>query len=58
MSRLQIVQLTKILKGQTILDHIELELTGGATYGFVGRNGSGKTHAIPLDCRLDAAFSR
>ena len=33
----------KQIKGNIILDHVNLELTGGRIYGFVGRNGSGKT---------------
>lgn len=33
----------KIIKGNTILQDVSLELSGGKIYGFVGRNGSGKT---------------
>lgn len=33
----------KQLKGKVILDDINLKLEGGKVYGFVGRNGSGKT---------------
>jgi len=33
----------KRIKGKTILSDINLELRSGTVYGFVGRNGSGKT---------------
>ena len=33
----------KTLKGKDILKDINLTLAGGAVYGFVGRNGAGKT---------------
>lgn len=33
----------KSIKGNTILQEVSLELSGGKIYGFVGRNGSGKT---------------
>lgn len=35
--------ITKIIRGRTILDGVSLELHGGVIYGFVGPNGSGKT---------------
>lgn len=34
---------TKIIKGKTILSDINLSLSSGNIYGFVGSNGSGKT---------------
>lgn len=34
---------TKIIRGKTILSDINLSLTSGTIYGFVGVNGSGKT---------------
>lgn len=40
---LEIKNYTKIIKGKTILDGIDLNLTSGNVYGFYGRNGSGKT---------------
>ena len=33
----------KKIRGKVILDNIDLTLTSGNVYGFVGRNGSGKT---------------
>lgn len=35
--------ISKTIKGNTILKDISLRLEGGTVYGFVGRNGSGKT---------------
>lgn len=34
---------TKVIKGKTILDHVNLTLESGHIYGFTGSNGSGKT---------------
>lgn len=34
---------TKILKGRTVLDHVNLELEAGQSYGFYGPNGCGKS---------------
>lgn len=34
---------TKVLKGRTVLDHINLELESGGSYGFYGHNGCGKS---------------
>lgn len=41
--KIEISGLTKIIGGNTILDNINMELESGKIYGFVGRNGSGKT---------------
>lgn len=35
--------ITKTIRGKVILDNISLSLVPGIVYGFVGRNGSGKT---------------
>lgn len=34
---------SKDIKGKTILSHVNLKLSSGTIYGFVGKNGSGKT---------------
>ena len=36
-------QLTKVLKGNTVLDDVSFTLETSRIYGFVGRNGAGKT---------------
>lgn len=43
MSYIEVKNLNKVIKGLTILDNINLKLEKGNIYGFVGRNGSGKT---------------
>lgn len=40
---LSVKNISKSIKGRKILDNISLELDSGKVYGFVGRNGSGKT---------------
>lgn len=49
---LQIENLTKKIKGVTVLDNINLTLTGGTCYGFEGKNGSGKTMLMRTICGL------
>lgn len=46
MNKITIEGLTKRIKGNIILDNINIELHGGKIYGLVGRNGSGKTMLI------------
>ncbi len=43
-------QATKVFKGNTALDHVSFELERGKIYGFVGRNGSGKTVLFKCIC--------
>src|SRR4029450_4746424 len=40
--------LTKRFRRQIAVDHIDLEVPGGAVYGFLGPNGSGKTTTIRM----------
>ena len=40
---LEVTHYTKIIKGYTILEDINLSLTSGHIYGFSGRNGVGKS---------------
>lgn len=47
---IEIKNYTKIIKGQTILDHIDLALAPGQIHGFVGYNGSGKTMLFKAIC--------
>lgn len=43
MVELKAENISKKIKKNIILNNISLYLTGGNVYGFVGRNGSGKT---------------
>jgi|SRR5690606_8153622 len=44
--------LNKSVKGKVILDQINLSLQSGNVYGFVGKNGSGKTMLFRVICGL------
>lgn len=41
--KLVVNNISKSIKGKSILDNVTLEMEQGRVYGFVGRNGSGKT---------------
>ncbi len=43
---------TKIIKKNTILDHISITFTSGVVYGLKGKNGSGKTMLMRAACGL------
>jgi ABC-2 type transport system ATP-binding protein len=45
---LQTRRLTKSFRGRKIIDHLNLTVMKGDVYGFLGRNGQGKTTAIRL----------
>ncbi len=47
---IEIEGLSKAIKKQVILDHIDLRLEKGKIYGFVGRNGSGKSMLFKAIC--------
>jgi ABC-2 type transport system ATP-binding protein len=40
---IRVEDVTKKIKGNTVLEHVNLELQSGNIYGIVGQNGSGKT---------------
>ena len=46
MSYIEIHDYTKMLRRNTVLNHINLKLERGKIYGLVGKNGSGKTMLI------------
>ena len=48
----EIKDYVKKLGGNTVLDHVSLELTGGKVYGLKGKNGSGKTMLLRAICGL------
>ena len=41
--QLTATDVTKVIKGKTVLSHINLSLNSGYVYGFIGPNASGKT---------------
>lgn len=49
---IEVNNLKKSIKGNLILDNINLKLEDGKIYGFVGRNGSGKTMLFRAICGL------
>lgn len=44
--------LTKMYKGKAAVDHIEMKVRSGAIYGFIGRNGAGKSTTLKMLCGL------
>lgn len=50
--KIEICDLTKVIKGSTILESISLDMTSGNIYGFQGVNGSGKTMLMREICGL------
>ncbi|PFB14639.1 MULTISPECIES: ATP-binding cassette domain-containing protein [Bacillus cereus group] len=48
----EIKKLTKVIKGHTVLNNINLQLDKGKIYGFQGKNGSGKTMLLRAICGL------
>lgn len=49
---IRVINLNKSFKGNLVLDNINLELEKGKIYGFLGRNGSGKTMLFRALCGL------
>lgn len=45
---ISLVNASKVINGNTILDNVNLELHSGNVYGFQGANGSGKTMLMRL----------
>ena len=43
MSYIKLENLTKKIKGNTVLDNINIEFQKGKIYGILGHNGCGKT---------------
>ncbi len=45
---IRLINLTKVYRGFTAVDHIDLEIPGGQVFGFLGPNGAGKTTTISM----------
>lgn len=55
--KIEIIKLTKVLKKNTIIDNVNMELTSGHIYGLNGRNGAGKSVLLKIICGLYKATS-
>ena len=49
--------LTKTYKGKNAVSHLDLRVREGAIYGFIGRNGAGKSTTLKMLCGLAAPTS-
>lgn len=57
--KLTITHGSKDIHGARVLKDVEMTLESSAVYGFLGKNGSGKTMLIaPGDARLSAGSNR
>jgi ABC-2 type transport system ATP-binding protein len=48
MNAIDLIGVSKMIKGVTVLQDINLRMEGGEIYGLVGRNGSGKTMLLRM----------
>lgn len=46
------IALTKTYKGKAAVNHLNLQVREGAIYGFIGRNGAGKSTTLKMLCGL------
>ena len=44
--------LTKLYKNKAAVNHLDLKVKKGAIYGFIGRNGAGKSTTLKMLCGL------
>lgn len=49
---IKLENVSKTIKGKTLLDNVSLDLHGGMIYGLQGKNGSGKTLLLKAMCGL------
>jgi ABC-2 type transport system ATP-binding protein len=49
---IDVVGLTKVFGHRTVVDHLDMRVSRGEIYGFLGPNGSGKTTFIRMLCGL------
>ena len=45
---IKVENVSKIIRGNSVIEHISMELTSGKVFGFRGINGSGKTMLMRL----------
>lgn len=50
MIKIEVKDVSKSYKKETVLDHVSLTLESGRIYGFIGKNGSGKTMLLKVIC--------
>jgi ABC-2 type transport system ATP-binding protein len=48
--KIEVKNLKKSFKNDVVLENVNMELTGGHIYGFIGRNGSGKSVFLKMLC--------
>ncbi len=46
------LSLTKSYNGKAAVDHLDMQVRQGAIYGFIGRNGAGKSTTLKMLCGL------
>ena len=44
----ELKNVTKVIKGRTIIDNISFQVNKGEVFGFLGPNGAGKTTTIRM----------
>ena len=49
---IELDNVSKNFKNQTVLENVNLKLESGKIYGLVGRNGSGKSVLLKIICLL------
>lgn len=49
---IDVTGLTKVFGAKTVVDHLDMQVSRGEIYGFLGPNGSGKTTFIRMLCGL------
>lgn len=48
--KIEVKDLTKKFQNQVVLEHISMTMESGHIYGFIGRNGSGKSVFLKILC--------
>ncbi|HBA46321.1 MAG TPA: bacitracin ABC transporter ATP-binding protein, partial [Lachnospiraceae bacterium] len=46
------ISLSKVYKGKAAVSHMDMKVQEGAIYGFIGRNGAGKSTTLKMLCGL------